>query len=364
MREDRYRMKDILLPLRRLHGYMHEANLKRIRRKTLRGQVRGQANKVFLVLTPAHGNIGDHGIANAETKFLRDAGIDYFEITGAELQQMQYRNELSFLNGYNIVVNGGGYLGTIWPDGEKLLRSLVCANPKSIIVCLPNTIYYENSERAKAEFEESRRIYNSHKHLYLYAREERSFEVMSKAYRNVKLVPDMVLYLNKCRNDRERHGCILCLRSDREKTRTQEQEDKIVEQAHSLFGDDIITTDMVEPCRVSPAEREDALERKFSQFSGAKLVITDRLHGMIFCAITGTPCVVVDSKSPKVRGCYEWIKHLDYIRFADDASKIAEEYRRIPECEHHYDNSHLMHYYDELADDIKTIILRKKKICR
>lgn len=121
---------------------------------------------------------------------------------------------------------------------------------------------------------------------------------------------------------------------------------------------------MVETNRVSPSEREEALERKFAQFSSAKLVITDRLHGMIFCAITGTPCIVVDSKSPKLRGCYEWIKHLDYIRFADDVSQITKEFHQIPEGEHHYDNSHLMHYYDELADDIKTIIQKKKKRCR
>ena len=88
------------------------------------------------------------------------------------------------------------------------------------------------------------------------------------------------------------------------------------------------------------------------EFAGAKLVITDRLHGMVFCAITGTPCIVVDSKSPKVRGCYEWIKNLDYIRFVDDTAQISEEFQKIPKQEHRYDNSHLMKYYEELAQDI------------
>lgn len=255
-------------------------------------------------------------------------------------------------------------MGTLWPEGEKLLQALICSNPRSNIICLPNTIFYENSESGCTEFEKSKTIYNSHKHLYLYAREERSFEVMSEAYNNVRLVPDMVLYLNECKNNRERHGCILCLRSDCEKTRTEEQEAEIIRQARSVFGDEVCATDMLEHYRVSPEQRNEALERKFAQFSSAKLVITDRLHGMIFCAITGTPCIVVDSKSPKLRGCYEWIKHLDYIRFADDVSQITKEFHQIPEGEHHYDNSHLMHYYDELADDIKTIIQKKKKRCR
>ena len=106
---------------------------------------------------------------------------------------------------------------------------------------------------------------------------------------------------------------------------------------------------------VAVSERENALNAKFAQFSGAELVITDRLHGMIFCAITGTPCIVFDSKSPKVRGCYEWIKHLDYIRFADKPEDIAEVYRAIPAGPHHYDNSHLTHYYQTLAEDIQNI---------
>ena len=126
-------------------------------------------------------------------------------------------------------------------------------------------------------------------------------------------------------------------------------------QAEQIFGVLVSDTDMVLPGRVPVDQRENALNEKFAQFAGAELVITDRLHGMIFCAITGTPCIVLDSKSPKVRGCYEWIRHLDYIRFADKPEDIAAEYRAIPEGPHRYDKSHLTQYYQTLGEDIQNI---------
>ena len=112
---------------------------------------------------------------------------------------------------------------------------------------------------------------------------------------------------------------------------------------------------MIYPDLFNTNKRTQILDKFMGEIGGKELVITDRLHGMIFCAITGTPCVVINSKSPKVRGCYEWIKHLDYIRFADKAEDIAAEYYAIPKGPHYYDDSHLTHYYDSLAEDIKII---------
>ena len=310
---------------------------------------------VFLLMTPEHGNIGDQAIAKAENKFLRDNGINYIEITSRTLSEMNWANQLDVFNGFPILINGGGNLGTLWMDVEKLQREIIQKNPKSNIFFLPNTIFYEDSVWGREELDKSVRIYNRHKHLTIYAREKTSYDFMKPIYRDVRLIPDMVLSLKKDSYNLERKGCLLCLRSDCEKTRTQEQEEVIRKQAKLLFGDQVADTDMIVKGGVAVSERENALNAKFAQFSGAELVITDRLHGMIFCAITGTPCIVFDSKSPKVRGCYEWIKHLDYIRFADKPEDIAEVYRAIPAGPHHYDNSHLTHYYQTLAEDIQNI---------
>lgn len=347
--------KDILYPLRRLHGKLHDANEKRKLRNTYKAEFKKNPNTVFLILTPEHGNLGDHAIAQAETNLLKRLGVNYIEITGSQLYELKWTNRLDVFNGFPVFINGGGNLGTIWIKTENLQREIIQNNPRSTILILPNTVFYEDSKWGQEELRNSIQIYNRHKHLTIYAREQTSYDFMNPIYRDVRLVPDMVLSLKKDGYGLERKGCLLCLRSDCEKTRTLEQEDVIRQQAQLLFGDQVTDTDMIVKGGISIAERENALNAKFTQFSGSELVITDRLHGMIFCAITGTPCIVVDSKSPKVRGCYEWIKHLDYIRLASKPEDIAELYRLIPAVPHHYDNSHLTHYYESLAEDIKDI---------
>ena len=324
-------------------------------RSQCRSYFKKNPNTVFLLLTPEHGNLGDHAIASAETELLTGLGVNYIEITGQKLNEMMWQNRLDLLNGFPILINGGGNLGTLWMDVEILERTIIQKNPRSRILILPNTAYYEDTDKGREELRKSIQIYNRHKHLTIFAREQISYDFLKSSFRNVRLVPDMVLLLNKNGYCGERKGCLLCLRSDCEKTRTIQQDEMIRKQAELLFHNQVSETDMIVQGGVSVADRESALKAKYTQFSGAELVITDRLHGMIFCAITGTPCIVVNSKSPKVRGCYEWIKHLDYIRFAERAEDIAEEYRKIPEGLHSYNNSHLMHYYETLAKDIRDL---------
>ena len=75
--------------------------------------------------------------------------------------------------------------------------------------------------------------------------------------------------------------------------------------------------------------------------------------GMIFCAITGTPCIVVNSKSPKVEGCYEWLSHLSYIRLCKDVNDISTMYKMMPKGGQTYDNSKLMPLFEVIRNDIK-----------
>lgn len=348
--------QDACSPLQRLRGSVRHAIEKRNKRRKYQKIFKANPGMVFLVMTPTHGNMGDHAIAFSETLFLQRIGVPYIELTYGKLAEWDRNGFLDVMDGHPILMNGGGNLGTLWPDAENKQREIIRKNPRSRIAILPNTIFYEDSDRGREEFEKSKILYNSHKNLHLYAREKVSYEVMRQAYRNVKLIPDMVLSMSPYESTVERRGCLLCLRGDCEKTRTDAQEQTVRDQAAELFGDAVRDTDMVEKQGVSVAQREERLQAKFAEFAAAEMVITDRLHGMIFCAVTGTPCIVIDSKSPKVRGSYEWIRHLDYIKFADSPEKIAQMYHNIPAGPHRYDNSHLLSYYQELAEDIHKLL--------
>ena len=366
-------MRDILLPLRRLHGTMHEEQLRRNQSKNLAARIRSVPTDMPLfVMTPTHGNLGDHAIAEAISHMLQEMQLDYLEITSNELQLLAQYKRMGLLNGHPILVNGGGNLGTLWPGVEQLFRQIIQNAPRSPIVCLPNTIYYEDTPEGQQELQKSREIYNAHDRLLLCARERISYEYMKKNYKNVLLIPDMALSLNECskpakaalsdekdsfRSSSEagkREGCILCLRSDSERTRTEAETQILQEQAQMMFGMRVKESDMNINRPVPIAQRSKVLAEKYAEFRTAELVITDRLHGMIFAAITGTPCIVIDSKSPKVRGCYEWIRELGYIRFVDTPDQIAQAYEPMKGKNFIYHNESLVPYYQELREKIEA----------
>lgn len=352
-------MKDLLFPLRVLHGRLHDWRVhvlpSHVYYTKLLFERITHPHAVYLVMTPEHGNLGDHAIAESEIELLNEMGVPFIEYPWSTIKSLADNNKLGIMNGRTILVHGGGNMGTLWFVVEQMTREIIVANPNSKIVMLPNTVFYEKSEWGQQEFERSKQIYNAHDGLFLFARERASYHVMKEAYTNVSMVPDMVFYLNRSSEEPQRHGCILSLRSDKEKTRSDETDETVFGQARLLFGDEIKCIDMVVPRAIPVESRRKELEAQFAAFSLSKLVITDRLHGMVFCAITGTPCIVIDSLSPKIRGCYEWIKDLPYIRFCDDVSNIASLYYTIPQGIYHYDASKLRPLFEPLKRTILDV---------
>lgn len=350
-------MRDFLYPIRVIHGKLHDYQQERKRLIVIERRIQTtDSNTILFVFTPTHGNLGDHAIALAVSVMLNELNIAYVEITADELRLMKKHNKMHIMNGHPILVNGGGNIGTLWISAEELFRSIIQNCPKSKILCLPNTAYFEGSKQGMYEYVRSKKIYQAHDALMICARERVSYEFLKKMHSNVVLIPDMVFSLNECKAGPERKGCLLCLRSDRERTRDENADRIIMDQVTQLFPNDVFFSDMNIGKSVSVEHRENELDRKFETFRTAKLVITDRLHGMIFAAITGTPCIVINSKSPKVRGCYEWIKELGYIRFVEDPSEITEVYNLMNTATCTYSNEHLQQYYQELKHYLLSMV--------
>lgn len=288
---------------------------------------------VFLVFTPEHANLGDHAIAYAETKMFNRLGIHFFEITGHQLYVLRHYDYLKMLNRATVFVNGGGNLGTLWPDIESMNRSLIEQLPDATICFFPNSIYYEDSPNGRDELQKSVEIYNKHPKLFLYAREELSFSLMKSLYRHVKFSPDMVLSLAPNLDSSKRSGCLICMRGDVERTVSAADYKTICSMTTSYFRK-VNFTNTVLDHNVSVRDREVELYKKLQEFSRAELVITDRLHGMIFCAITGTKCIVLGGKSPKIKGCYEYLQGLGFIDLVNSAEEIFPKYEKLIEFPH------------------------------
>lgn len=315
--------------------------------------------RVFLIFTPEHNNLGDHAIAEAELDILKD--YDVFEITEYKLSVLtEYPKVLKRMISEDLIIcTGGGFLGSLWFNTtEYVFRKVInlCGTNNNIIV-FPQTIFYEDDEFGKEEFEKSKQIYNNCKNLILIAREKTSYEFMKSAYKNVFLIPDVVMYLNEYKENCKRNGVQITLRHDIEKTMSDEYYNNLIQFAENEFGCNVRFADMCIENDVSSEHREKALDEHFDKFRSSELVITDRLHGMIFSAITGTPCIVLNSKSPKVKGVYDWIlKDCEYITFTDDFNEMKVFVDETRGKNFKYDNSNLMPYYDELKQIVKREI--------
>ena len=318
-------------------------------------------NPVFLVFTPEHCNLGDHAIALAEKRMLQRMNVDFYEITGSTLFVLAAYRYLSLLNGACILVNGGGNIGNLWMDIERMNREIVRRNPNSNICFLPNSMCYTEDVSGRREMEITRDVFNAHDHLTIYAREEISYHSMRQIFRNVRLYPDMVLSLKEnFEVPKTRDGCIICLRDDAEKMLTDLERKKVYQNAEDLFGAKVCESSTLSKTNVNVHEREYAVKNKLSEFSGAELVITDRLHGMIFCAITGTKCIVLNSRSPKMRGCYTVLEKLGYIKLSE-ADNIAKVYHSLASYPNKYENIFTDEQMACFQNEIFSIITEKKR---
>ena len=277
------------------HAYLNEINELR------------QKKKAIMVATAEHANIGDAAITLAEQQILGEQFPEYFQV---EISTYEFNQKEAFLHAILnpediLFIHGGGNLGDLYLVEENLRRKIVSEFPNNKTVILPQTICFSDTQQGKLELKESSRIYNGHKDLTLFVRGETSLEIAKKHFDRVKtvLMPDSVHAL-RCNYAFDRSGVLLCLREDDEKKLDKAGRERIVNVSANLVGD-------IERCTNIYSEdvtrdiRGLVVRRELMRFARHRVVITDRLHGMIFSAITGTPCVVLSSYNHKISEYYD-----------------------------------------------------------
>lgn len=307
----------------------------------------------FLIGTPTHINIGDSAITLAEIQFLKQNGYEnVLEITLQEY--ISYRKCIRRLipHSADIFLMGGGFMGSLWPAEEEWRQKMLQDFCQHRIVVFPQTIYYEKDSDAKAIMANSIKIYNSIPKLTLVAREHISYDLMKKLYPkcSVLLTPDIVLSMNQKIFNQTRNAILTCFRCDKERNISLEDEQHLIQNLKKK-GYRVYETDMMSDVQITINNRKAVVDDKLRQFASAKLVITDRLHGMVFCAITGTPCIVLGNNHHKVEGTYEWIKHLDYIKYVTDITEVMRQIAHL----YHKENC-VFHLDDEKFSNLRNLI--------
>ena len=318
--------------------------------------------KIIFILTPTHGNIGDQAIAYATNKYLEEQFSEYKILEFYRDDIYKYGKSIkSILNDDDVIVlHGGGNMGNLYIEEEVARRLAMEIFPNNKIISMTQTINFSEDDIGKKELLKSQMAYNKHKNLTLIAREQKSYHLMNQLLdvENILLNPDIVLYLSDMFtfDKSKRKNIMTCLRSDKESVLGKQKND-FINRLNSEYKN-VFNYDTVIPRKVLKEKRHEELKDMFNKFLSSKVVITDRLHGMVFCVITKTPCIVTKSLDHKVIGTYEWVKDLNYIKLVDDLEfeNIQLLIDELSNIEQVNEINFKEIYFDKLTDKLKGVI--------
>jgi len=323
--------------------------------------------KIIYALTPPAclRNIGDHAQVIAIKKWFRKHFKNYSVL---EFDKDEVYNYISIMK--NIVnrkdlifLHSGGNLSdrALWSENGR--RLIIKSFPQNKIISLPQTIYFHNTLKGKKELEITKNIYNNHKQLTVIARDPVSFRLAREYFPKCKIMvfPDFVLssdiseYLNS-EVFTQSKDILLCLRRDGESALTAKDMEKIKKYI-KLAGKKFTEFDTTLDYDIQKKYREEELKKTLKLFIQHRLVITDRLHGIIFSVIAKKPCIALKTVDHKITASLEWFKDLNYLFYINSINELYEVIDRaikIQEIRDIIDWN--KKYFDKLAEILKSEI--------
>ncbi|MGL9893708.1 polysaccharide pyruvyl transferase family protein [Enterococcus mundtii] len=290
--------------------------------------------KLFVLLGTDYPNLGDHALTLSHKEFLQNNFPEYEVV---EYSVDETLNAIEFLKNKIskddiITIKGGGNIGIEYFREELLRRKILNSFKAHPVILFPQTVYFPQTKLGDKEFNNTIDIFRSRDNIHVFLRDVESFKLLKeKNVKNIYLVPDIVFTMkgmNKNDISRGKKNILLCLRNDREKAENRMSASWLSEQL-TAKGYQVEITDTVVDFDVNSSNREDVLVQKLNDFSASHMVITDRLHGMIFSYITNTPCLIFQTYNHKVTGQYEWIKTSNAVSLIEDKTSFWKSFEKM-----------------------------------
>lgn len=281
---------------------------------------------ITLVGTPLHKNMGDHLISEAELRFLRDTfpGKRIFEIPTEVFLRFSDCIEKNVAPGTRIFITGGGWMGSLWPKDEMILQNMISVFSDCSVTILPQTVFYDPcDEEGKYLLENANNTFMNCADLKICVRDEASYGFAVNNFTidkdKIILSPDMALYYQDTKQKKEKSFLGLFLRGDREKV----SDDEFINKIRSMIPLEPFESDTMHKRLVPIWRRRRNIEALIDQMRSCEIIVTDRLHAMIYSVIAGTKCIALDNKTGKVSGVYQkWLSWDENILLVKDTSDI------------------------------------------
>jgi pyruvyl transferase EpsO len=276
---------------------------------------------VALLDFPVHDNVGDCMIWLGSRATLQRLGAPPLSYTCC-IQSFSREDLARRIGNGTIFLSGGGNFGDVYPPHQDLREAVIAAFPDNPIVQLPQSIFFESA----AATERARRVLEAHPQLTLLVRDHRSLAIAQRDFPGVRsiLCTDMAFGLGPLPPGRPPSERIVWLsRTDRESSwggaleppACVERVDWVApprDRRGPSVQRRIWRRVIREPGLVrllDPGIARWHLRRGVQMLSGARCVITDRLHGHILALMLGIPHCLLPNTNGKIQAFHETWTH-------------------------------------------------------
>ena len=288
------------------------------------GDLLALAAGTVLIDVPAHPNVGDSAIWLGERALLGDLGrrpalecdIDTFDPEGLRPAVAER----------TVLVHGGGNLGDLWPTHQTLRERVVSVFRDRPVIQLPQSLHFRSEET----LERARRVFGEHPDLTLLCRDDRSVDLASRHFGGARVArcPDLALCLPRAvleahRAPRPSVDVLWLVRSDHESAWPEgpfppaagdwlHEPPTLAGAASSWLAPRVLRRGGTSVWRALHGRAlgraaADRVARGIRLLSSARVVVTDRLHTHILCALLGIPHVVLADAFGKLEAhCATW----------------------------------------------------------
>ncbi len=286
-----------------------------------------EAKKIFIIGGSLHDNIGDAAIALAEINFAKKYFPDYkiVEIPIYEYQKLKPIIDLTITPQDIIWGIGGGNQGSRYLIDENIRRDFMQQYPDNLTVIFPQSIFFANDEKGRKELETSIEAYNKNNSLIMFQRDPLSHNFAKNNFTKAlnKLFPDIVCSMQTHHQNNQRNGILACIRDVNDEGGLTEEEHKQALEIIKGYGLPATFRKNRHNDNIGIKQREEIVNAELEIFAKHQIVVTDRLHGLIFAIITHTPCIAIKSQDHKIKEFMHFLKESNAVSFIDtDISKL------------------------------------------
>lgn len=323
-------------------------------------------------------SIGDHAqilaIQKWFTKHFPDLEVTRFSRQLPTLDIANWDELLRTVNNDDLIfINSGCDFGNLYPvSHENVRKRIIRAFPNNKIIQLPVTVFYNHATQITVDME----FFADKNNVVLMGRDPESYKILANnlACRSV-FVPDFAFMLKSIPTKRMRKGALLVLRRDFEtkpnrmllKLRSKlpricRKPVSLLVHVHKILSRyvlKIIVKQVVSHVVVKDVQigedpitdenRENIINEVLDYYQNFKVVVTDRLHGMVFSVLTKTPCVAIEGKIPhKLLGYKKLLSHsVTFVNSMWQVPNAIREALRKP-----YEATDLTPYFKGLKERI------------